>query len=91
MSNNLSSFDALVLGVYKDGSFSETASKKITEKIQQTIKQQLQYAGVKGKLGEIRVLYGVGSEDLPSQIAVVGLGTKPENLRDSLEKARVAV
>ncbi|POG78873.1 leucine aminopeptidase [Rhizophagus irregularis DAOM 181602=DAOM 197198] len=92
MSNNLSSFDALVLGVYKDGSFSETASKKITEKIRQTIKQQLQCAGVKGKLGEVRVLYGIGSEEgLPSQIAVVGLGTKPENERDSLEKARAAV
>ncbi|RGB38772.1 cytosol aminopeptidase family, catalytic domain-containing protein [Rhizophagus diaphanus] len=91
MSNNLSSFDALVLGVYKDGSFSETATKKITEKIRQTIKQQLQCAGVKGKLGEVRVLYGIGSEEgLPSQIAVVGLGTKPENERDSLEKARVA-
>lgn len=92
MSDNLSSFDALVLGVYKDGSFSETATKKITEKIRQTIKQQLQCAGVKGKLGEVRVLYGIGSEEgLPSQIAVVGLGTKPENERDSLEKARVAV
>ena len=95
VSNKISGFDAIVLGAYKDGSLSETASKEISEKVQQTIKQQLQYSGVKGKLGEVRVLYGIGSEEgLPSKIAVVGLGTKkdsPENLKDSLDKARVAV
>ncbi|RIA97471.1 cytosol aminopeptidase family, catalytic domain-containing protein [Glomus cerebriforme] len=88
MSNKLSDFDALVLGTYKDGSLSETASKEISNNVQQAIKQQLQCAGVKGKLGEVRVLYGI--EGLPSKIAVVGLGTKPENIKDSLDKARVA-
>ncbi|CAG8648126.1 2709_t:CDS:2, partial [Funneliformis mosseae] len=92
--NKYSGFDAIVLGAYKDGSLSEVASKEISEKVQTNIKQQLQYAGAKGKLGEVRVLYGVGSEEgLPSKMAVVGLGTKkdsPEELRDSLDKARVA-
>ncbi|PKY43872.1 hypothetical protein RhiirA4_511503 [Rhizophagus irregularis] len=89
--NKLSDFDGLVLGTYKDGSLSEIASKEISNNIQQTIKQQLQCAGVKGKLGEVRVLYGIGKEEgLPSKIAIVSLGTKPENLKDSLNKARVA-
>ncbi|CAB5377204.1 unnamed protein product [Rhizophagus irregularis] len=89
--NKLSDFDGLVLGTYKDGSLSEIASKEISNNIQQTIKQQLQCAGVKGKLGEVRVLYGIGKEEgLPSKIAIVSLGTKSENLKDSLNKARVA-
>ncbi|CAI2187855.1 18907_t:CDS:2, partial [Funneliformis geosporum] len=91
INNKFSGFDAIILGAYKDGSLSEAASKEISEKVQQNIKQQLQYAGAKGKLGEVRVLYGVGSEEgLPTKIAVVGLGTKKESLRDSLDKARVA-
>ena len=66
--------------------------KQIQGNYQQTIKQQLQCAGVKGKLSELRILYGIGNEEgfLP-QIAVIGLGNKPEDLRDSLEKAYVAV
>ena len=89
MSNDLSGFDALVLGAYEDGSLSEAASKEIPEKVQQTIKSQLKCAGAKGELGEVRILYGI--EGLPSKIAIIGLGDKPEDLRDSLNKARVAV
>ncbi|GES94588.1 leucine aminopeptidase [Rhizophagus clarus] len=84
-------FDGLVLGAYKDGSLSESASKEISNNVQQSIKQQLQCAGVEGNLGEVRVLYGIGKEDgLPSKIAVVSLGTKSESLKDSLNKARFA-
>ncbi|CAB4426748.1 unnamed protein product [Rhizophagus irregularis] len=91
MSNKLANFDGLVLGVYKDGSLSESASKEVSNNVQQTIKQQLQCAGVKGKLGEVRVLYGIGREEgLPSKIAVVNLGPKSESLKESLNKARVA-
>uniref|UniRef100_A0A1D1ZLX9 Cytosol aminopeptidase n=1 Tax=Anthurium amnicola TaxID=1678845 RepID=A0A1D1ZLX9_9ARAE len=88
MSNKLSDFDGLVLGAYKDGSLSDTASKEIPTNVQEIIKQQLQYSSSKGGLGEVRVLYGI--EGLPSKIAVVGLGTKPESPKDSLNKARVA-
>jgi hypothetical protein len=90
MSNKLANFDGLVLGVYKDGSLSESVSKEISDNAQQTIKQLLQCAGVKGKLGEVRVLYGI-EEGLPSKVAVVNLGTKSESLKESLNKARVAV
>ena len=92
MIEKLSGFDALVLGTYKDGSLLETASKEIPEKVQQIIKQQLQCSGLKGKLGEIRVLYGI--EGLPPKVALVSLGTKkdsPQDLKDSLDRARVAV
>ena|SRR5438045_3988622 len=89
MSTKLSGFDALILGVFKDGSLSETASKEISSNVQEIIKKQLQCAGVKGNLGEVRVLYGI--EGLPPRTAIVGLGTKPKNQIDSLEKARVAV
>src|SRR3954447_23823447 len=77
MSTKLSGFDALVLGSFKDGSLSETASKEISNNVQENIKKQLQCAGVKGNLGEVRVLYGI--EGLPPKTAIAGLGTKPEN------------
>jgi hypothetical protein len=90
--SKLTNFDGLVLGSYKDGSLSEATSKELSNNVQQTIKQQLQCAGVKGDLSEVRVLYGIGKEEgLPSKIAVVSLGTKSENLKESLNKARVAV
>jgi hypothetical protein len=89
MSTNLSGFDALILGVFNDGSLSEPASKGIPNNIQEIIKKQLQCADVKGKLCEVRVLYGI--EGLPSKTAIVGLGTKPKNPNESLEKTRAAV
>ncbi|GES94587.1 leucine aminopeptidase [Rhizophagus clarus] len=88
MSNKLDNFDGLVLGIYKDGSLSESASKEISDNLQQIIKQQLQFAGVKGKTGEVRILYGISG--LPSKTAVVNLGLRSESLKDSLSKARVA-
>jgi hypothetical protein len=88
-SSNLLDVDALVLGAYKDGSLSETASKELPEKVRKSITQLLQCSGSKGKLGEARFIYGI--EGFPSKIAVIGLGNKPKNLKDSLEKARVAV
>ncbi|CAG8829564.1 4187_t:CDS:1, partial [Cetraspora pellucida] len=76
MSRTLSDFDALVLGSYKDGSLTDTAAKEIPENLQRNIQEQFQYSGLKGKLGEVRMFYGLGGDDanIPKKIAVVALG-----------------
>ncbi|CAG8542151.1 5786_t:CDS:2 [Ambispora gerdemannii] len=90
-------YDALVLGAYKDGSFAETATKEIPLTTQEAIRQRLKLSNAKGKIGEVRVFYGVEGEasSVPKQIAVVGLGKKSSekgevDLSEALEKARHA-
>ncbi|RHZ45266.1 hypothetical protein Glove_682g36 [Diversispora epigaea] len=92
--SSLSNFDGVVFGAYKDGSLTNSVSKLIPENLQKNIQEQLQFSGIKGKLGEIRLFYGIGgSEDIPKKIAVVGLGTNKNNNDEefqALERARKA-
>ncbi|RHZ63720.1 hypothetical protein Glove_328g18 [Diversispora epigaea] len=83
--SSLSKFDAVVLGSYKDGSLTDSAAKLIPENLQQKIKEQLQFSGIKGKLGETRLFYDIGGEDIPKKIAVVGLGTHKNNIEEEFE------
>ncbi|CAG8483780.1 2524_t:CDS:2, partial [Racocetra fulgida] len=51
-------------------------AKEIPENLQISIQEQFQYSGLKGKLGEVRMFYGLGGNDanIPKKIAVVALG-----------------
>ncbi|CAJ0838875.1 17168_t:CDS:2 [Entrophospora sp. SA101] len=87
---NLSKFDGIVLGVFKDGTLSQTiGSNKLPGKFQQTIKKKLEYYGCsKGNLGECKLLYGIdkinddaavdvdSGNSFPKKIAIVGLGKR---------------
>ncbi|RIB09118.1 cytosol aminopeptidase [Gigaspora rosea] len=94
---SLSEFDAIVLGSYKDGALTDNASKEIPENIQKKIQEQLRCSGLKGKLGEVRMFYGLGENDenIPKKIAVVGLGInkdfKQSHVSEALEITRKAV
>ncbi|CAG8443211.1 7211_t:CDS:10 [Diversispora eburnea] len=83
--SSLSKFDAVVFGAYKDGSLTDSAAKLIPETLQQKIKEQLQFSGIKGKLGETKLFYNIGGEDIPKKIAVVGLGTHKNNVEEEFE------
>ncbi|CAG8626604.1 944_t:CDS:2 [Acaulospora morrowiae] len=89
----LSSFDAILLGVYKDGSLTDTTAEVIPKDLQQTIKEKLRFSDAKGKLGETRLFYGLGGENFPKKIAVVNLGVDKnadEEEFEVLERARKA-
>ncbi|CAG8520255.1 5807_t:CDS:2, partial [Scutellospora calospora] len=94
---SLCDFDALVLGSYKDGSLTDTAAKEIPEGLQRNIRDQLQFSGLKGKLGEVRMFYGLGGDDvnIPKKIAVVALGInksceQSHDVSEALEISRKA-
>ncbi|CAG8698018.1 4503_t:CDS:2 [Dentiscutata erythropus] len=94
---SLSEFDALVLGSYKDGTLTDTATNEIPESIRTSIQEQLRFSGLKGKLGEIRMFYGLGGNDenIPKKIAVVSLGINKDfeqsRVPEALEITRKAV
>ncbi|CAJ0745793.1 3523_t:CDS:10, partial [Entrophospora sp. SA101] len=82
---NLSEFDGIVLGVFKDGTLCQTVSgsNQLPEDFLQIIKQKLEYSGCsKGRLGECKVLHGIdkfdagAGDNLRKKIAIVGLGKK---------------
>ncbi|CAH1770404.1 11316_t:CDS:2, partial [Entrophospora sp. SA101] len=90
---NLSKFDGIVLGVFKDGTLSQTiGSNKLPGKFQQTIKKKLEYYGCsKGNLGECK-LFG---NSFPKKIAIVGLGKRrdfknPSNDQELCEALEIA-
>ncbi|KAK9765714.1 hypothetical protein K7432_005736 [Basidiobolus ranarum] len=80
--------EGLILGVYKDLNLTNSV-KALDEKVQIQLTEQLKNSGATGKLGELRVLYGL--ENLPKQVAVVGLGKDAEvSVAENMEKARKA-
>jgi hypothetical protein len=96
--------DGLVVGVYKDGSFASAATEQtMPASVREAIVQQLRQSDTKGKLGEVRVLYGIATEvgtmnsgtdaGTYRRVAVVGLGSRPktEDASDMIERARFAV
>jgi hypothetical protein len=90
-SSHFSSFDGLVLGVYKDGALTETTKNDIPNTIKEAINNNLKLSGTKGKFGEVRTMYGL--EGLANQVALVTLQKKTdkEELTKALENARMAV
>ena len=101
----LSEFDGIVLGVFKDGTLSQTiGSNKLPEKFQQIIEKKLKHYGCsKGRLGECKLLYGFDGIDddvavdnnFPKNIAIVGLGkrrdfTKLNNDQELYEALEIA-
>ncbi|CAG8736041.1 13140_t:CDS:2, partial [Racocetra persica] len=71
--------------------------KEIPENLQISIQEQFQYSGLKGKLGEVRMFYGLGGNDanIPKKIAVVALGInksseQSHNVSEALEITRKA-
>jgi len=67
---NLSEFDGIVLGIFKDGTLSQTiGSNKLPEKFQQIIKKKLEHYGCsKGKLGECKLLYGIDNINVDDKV-----------------------
>ncbi|ORX94250.1 cytosol aminopeptidase [Basidiobolus meristosporus CBS 931.73] len=80
--------DGLILGVYKDLTLANSV-KALDENVKTQLTEQLKNSGATGKLGELRVLYGLDS--CPKQVAVVGLGKAAEaSVPKNMENARKA-
>ena len=79
----------MVIGMYEDGEFT-SITKKIDEKLGGQIKESVEIAGLKGKEGEKLLILNTKNTSIPKRIALVGIGSKAEDMNERKENARVA-